>query len=67
MNKLILLSNVNGRWGIGEYVDEDGGGKVGRVRCCVGVVALSIKILRSIPRFEEVDAADDDLDNTGRA
>jgi hypothetical protein len=36
------------------------------VRCRFGVVALSIKILRRIPLFEEVEAADEDRERAGR-
>lgn len=47
-------------------MDDEGGGNVGLVRCCEGVPALSINIRRKIPRLDDVDAADDDLDNPGR-
>lgn len=47
-------------------MDEEGGGNVGRVKCCEGVPALSINIRRSIPRLDDVEAADDDLDSPGR-
>jgi hypothetical protein len=66
MNRFIFDKNVKGLGGIGEYVDEEGGGKVGCVRCRFGVVALSIKILRRIPLFEDVEAADDDRERAGR-
>jgi len=51
---------------MGEYVDEDGGGNVGRDKCCEGVDALSMKILRRMPRLEEVEAAEEDRDKAGR-
>lgn len=66
MNRFIFDKNVSGRGGIGEYVDDDGGGNVGWVRCRFGVVARSIKIRRRIPLLDEVEAADEDRDNGGR-
>ena len=66
MNRFIFDRIVSGRGGIGEYVDEEGGGNVGCVRCRFEVVALSIKILRRIPLFEDVEAAEDDRERAGR-
>jgi len=66
MNRFIFDKNVKGLGGMGEYVDEEGGGKVGCVRCRFGVVALSIKILRRIPLLEEFEAADEDRERAGR-
>lgn len=39
---------------------------MGRVRCCDGVVALSIKMRRKIPLLDEVDAAEEERDRPGR-
>lgn len=67
MNKLILAKKVRGRGGIGEYVDEEGGGNVGWVKWRFGVVARSMNIRRRIPLFDDVEAAEEDRERGGRA
>jgi len=62
MNKLIFDENDRPDGGRGEYVDEDGGGNVGRV----GVVGRSISIRRRRLRLDDVEAAEEDLDSAGR-
>lgn len=59
MKRLTLARNVKGDGGWGWYVESEGGGKVGRVRCCEGVVARSMKIRRRMPRPDELDWADE--------
>lgn len=50
---------------IGEYVDNDGGGKVGWVRCCEGVVDWFINICFKIFLFEVVDVVEEVCDRFG--
>lgn len=65
-SKLSFAQRERGAGERGVYVDNDGGGKVGRVRCCDGVDDRSIKIRLKIPRFEAVEAAEDAREKLGR-
>lgn len=66
-SKLSFAQSERGAGDIGEYVDNDGGGKVGLVRCCDGVVDRSINIRLKIPLFEAVEAAEEARDRLGRS